>query len=137
MNARYETVIIGSPTLPDEEFASIVTSLEGTITEGGGTVLRTEPWGKRKLAYKIQKFDEGHYSLLFYEAPAALVTELERRIRMNERLMRFLTVHVDWEEKVAKAAALKAARVPRPGSVVPMDEAPDQYGDAGDIEGGR
>lgn len=107
---RYETIIVGDPTLTDDENTAIVGSLESTIAEGKGTLIRTEPWGKRKLAYRVQKFDEGIYTLFFYEGEAVLVKELERRIRMNDRLIRFITVKVDWEEKVAKAEAAKALR---------------------------
>ena len=110
MTGRYETIIVGDPTLTDEEHGAIIAGLEATISEGKGTLIRTEPWGKRKFAYKVHKFDEGNYTLFFYDGEAALVKELERRIRMNDRLVRFLTVKVDWEEKVAKAEALRAAR---------------------------
>jgi small subunit ribosomal protein S6 len=135
---RYETTFLGAPTLTEEENAAIVTALEGTITEGKGTLIRTEPWGKRRLAYRVQKFDEGYYTLLFYEAEPSVVHELERRIRLNENLLRFLTVKVDWEEKVARAAALKAARR-RPAS----EAAPEEIGygedvmETGEFEGGE
>ena len=139
MTGRYETIIVGAPTLSEEDLGAIVTSLEGTIREGKGEVIRTEPWGKRKLAYRIQKFDEGYYTLFFYQSEPAVVHELERRIRMNERLIRFLTVKVDWEEKVARAAAQKAARR-APSPDVAVDEggfAEMDGGDAGEDEGGR
>ena len=110
MLGRYETIVVGAPTLTEEEHAAIVTSLEGTIAEGKGTLIRTEPWGKKKLAYRIQKFEDGYYTLLFYEAEPTVVREIERKIRMNDTLIRFITVKVDWEEKVARAEAHKALR---------------------------
>lgn len=136
MTGRYETIILGLPTMTEAEFGEIVSTLETTISEGKGTLIRTEPWGKRKLAYTVQKFDEAYYALFFYDSPPALVHEIERRIRMNERLMKFLTVKVDWEEKVAIAAALKAARKPRPGLPPPMDDGGYDHGDLDD-DGGR
>jgi small subunit ribosomal protein S6 len=139
VTGRYETIIVGAPTLTEEEHGAIITALEATIAEGKGTLIRTEPWGKRKLAYKVQKFDEGYYTLLFYESEAAVVRELERRVRMNDKLLRFLTVKVDWEEKVAKAEALAALRK-RPGAPRPImdDGLPDvESDDAGEFEGGR
>ena len=138
MRNRYETTFVGAPTLTEEENLAIVSSLENTIAEGKGTLIRTEPWGKRRLAYRVQKFDEGYYTLLFYESEPAVVHELERRIRLNENLLRFLTVKVDWEEKVARAEALKAARR-RPSS----GAAPEEIGygedaiDTGEFEGGE
>jgi len=138
VTGRYETILVGVPTLTDDEFSEIVSSLQATVTEGKGTVIRTEPWGKRKLAYRVQKFDEAHYALLFYEGPSSLVHELERRIRMNERLMRFLTVKVDWEEKVARAAAEKAARRPRStGEAAVVEDGRFRYEGAADDEGER
>lgn len=136
MTTRYETIVVGVPTLTEEEFEEILTSLQSTIREGKGTVLKCEPWGKRKLAYRVQKFDEGYYALLFYESPPAVVHEVERRIRMNERLVKFLTVKVDWEERVARAAELKAQRKPRSGPPRPVDDMADAF-DGGDMEGGR
>ena len=133
MTTRYETIVVGVPTLTEEEFEEILTSLQSTIREGKGTVLKCEPWGKRKLAYRVQKFDEGYYALLFYESPPAVVHEVERRIRMNERLVKFLTVKVDW---VARAAELKAQRKPRSGPPRPVDDMADAF-DGGDMEGGR
>ena len=139
MKARYETLVVGAPTLTEDESAAIVTGLEGTIAEGKGTLIRTEPWGKKRLAYRIDKFDEGYYTLLFYEAEPAVVHELERRIRLNESLVRFLTVKVDWEEKVARAEALKAARR-RPTPAGSSEESPRFEEDIetdNEYEGGR
>jgi len=137
-------LVVGAPTLTEDESAAIVTGLEGTIAEGKGTLIRTEPWGKKRLAYRVQKFDEGYYTLLFYEAEPAVVHELERRIRLNESLIRFLTVKVDWEEKVARAEALKAARR-RPAGAGPdaggggdeRSRFDDDIEPDGDYEGGR
>ena len=141
MKARYETLVVGAPTLTEDESAAIVTGLEGTIAEGKGTLIRTEPWGKKRLAYRVQKFDEGYYTLLFYEAEAAVVHELERRIRLNESLIRFLTVKVDWEEKVARAEALKAARRRPTGQPDAVADEGSRFDDEiepdGDYEGGR
>jgi small subunit ribosomal protein S6 len=136
VTTKYETIVVGVPTMTDDEFSGILSSLQSTIQEGGGTVLQCEPWGKKRLAYRVQKFDEGYYALLFHQSPAPVVHEVERRIRMNERLMKFLTVKVDWEEKVARAAELKAARRPR---TTPATRSDDDAGfDApGDMDGGQ
>jgi len=139
LKARYETLVVGAPTLTEEESAAIIGSLEGTIAEGKGELIRTEPWGKKRLAYRVQKFDEGYYTLLFYEAEPTVVHELERRIRLNESLLRFLTVKVDWEEKVARAEVLKAARRrPTPPGIAADESSRFDYDqDGGDYEGGR
>jgi len=137
VTGRYETIVVGIPTLTEDEFAEGVKALEGTITEGKGTLIRTEPWGKKRLAYRVDKYDEGYYTLFFYESEPAVVRELERRIRMNDKMLRFITVKVDWEEKVRRAEALAATsrRQPRERQVE------EGYGeaemdDAGDMGGG-
>lgn len=137
MKARYETLVVGVPTLTEDESAAIVTGLEGTIAEGKGELIRTEPWGKKRLAYRIQKFDEGYYTLLFYEAEPSVVHELERRIRLNESLIRFLTVKVDWEEKVARAEVLKAARRRPTGPNASSDDRSDFDDDQDDYDRDR
>ena len=143
MTGRYETIVVGAPTLTEDESAAIVSSLESTIADGKGTLIRSEPWGKKKLAYRVQKFDEGYYTLLFYEAEPTVVRELERRIRMNDTLIRFITVKVDWEEKVARAEAQKALRRRPEGDTaraaaddIPFGEGIDGL-DSGEFEGGR
>ncbi|MGH9389846.1 MAG: 30S ribosomal protein S6, partial [Vicinamibacteria bacterium] len=110
---RYETIVIASPLVTDEDMNQVISNLEHVIADGGGNVIRVDRWGKRRMAYRIKKFEEGHYALIFYEASGDLIREVERRIRIDDRLIRFMTVHVDWEEKLARAEAERAARPPR------------------------
>ena len=99
---------------------------------------RSEPWGKKRLAYRVQKFDEGYYALLFHQSPAAVVHEVERRITMNERLMKFLTVKVDWEERGRSRG--RARRPPgAPGRIASRrsDRRSTGFDAPGDMDGGR
>ena len=138
MTGRYETIVVGVPTLTEDEFGDVVKSLESTITEGKGTLIRTEPWGKKRLAYRVDKFDEGYYTLFFYESEPPVVKELERRIRMNDQMLRFITVKVDWEEKVAKAELLKATsrRQPRERQAEDVPFGDGEMDEVGDLGGG-
>ncbi len=88
---RYETVFIISPNVPDQEVNEIISSFEQVIGGGKGNLIQTDRWGKRRFAFPIKKFDEGNYILFFYEADGACVKELERKMRMNENVIRFLT----------------------------------------------
>ncbi len=108
---RYETTIIAAPNVTEDELNQIVAALEKVVADGGGTLIRTDRWGKRRLAFRVRKHEDGIYVLMFYEAPSAVVREIERRIRIEDRLIKFLTVLVDWEEKVARAEAARAARI--------------------------
>ena len=131
---RYESTIIAVPTLSDEDAGKLVTAYEELIASNGGTVLRTDRWGKRRLAYRVKKQEDGIYTLFFYEGPADLVRELERRARIDDRVIRFMTVHVDWEAKVARAEEARALRERnRPARPVPPG-LPDDEGGYSDEE---
>jgi len=106
MNLRhYETMIITKPTLTDEEKAKNIESIKKVIENFNGEVVAVDNIGVRELAYPIQKFERGHYYIIYYKAPAPAVTELERQLRYNEDLLRFMTVKYEtkrdikrWEE---------------------------------------
>jgi len=96
---RYETIFIASPTLTDEQVDELVKYFEGIIAEQGGELLKTEKWGRKKLAYEVEKFSEGFYTLYEYTAGPTLVAELERRFRNHDAVIRFLSVRMDEDSK--------------------------------------
>ena len=89
---RYETVFVLPPDLEEGRTREILGRLEGIIDQQGGTLVRREDWGVRKLAYEIKRCSRGHYFLFDYAGPAQVVSELERHIKMIESILRFLTV---------------------------------------------
>jgi small subunit ribosomal protein S6 len=89
---EYELVLILRPDLDDAVTQEVVDKVVSTVAENDGHLLLTDDWGSRKLAYPIKKHLKGHYFLINLLAPAALVTELERRIRITDAVIRFLTV---------------------------------------------
>ena len=102
---HYETMFILKPTLSDEEKETIVESIKNTIVQNGGEVVTLDNIGIRELAYPINKFERGHYYIIYYKAPAKAVLELERQMRYNEDLLRFMSVKYEtkrdikrWEE---------------------------------------
>lgn len=94
LNHEYETVIIVRPDIEEAATLALVAKMEAVITENQGRVLLRDDWGQRKLAYAIGKHQKGFYSLLNYTAPADLVEELERKIRIEDNIIRFLTVKI-------------------------------------------
>ncbi len=92
---EYETIVILRPDLDDSVTTGLIEKLEQIITGQGGHILLRDDWGKRKLAYPIAKHQKGHYTLIAHLAPPELVTELERRIRNEDSIIRFLTSKVD------------------------------------------
>jgi small subunit ribosomal protein S6 len=93
--AYYEHVLIARQDISPQQVDALVEDITRTITEQGGTVGKTEYWGLRNLAYRVRKNRKGHYCLLNIDAPAAAVHELERRQRINEDVLRFITLRVD------------------------------------------
>jgi len=111
MQRFYEVMFIVRPDVADEDLDKLIAGLEQTVTSGGGSVRSTEKLGRRKLAYLVRKFNEGNYVLLTIDADGALIAELERRLRVSEPVIKFITVRMDEEEKrLAKVKAIRATR---------------------------
>ena len=107
----YEELFIVKPDAPEEEVDGFVTQIKDLIASGKGTVEKADKWGVRKLAYRIQKYKEGIYILVQFSAPSDLVKEVERRMRVTDLVIKFITVRIDEEEKrLAKVKALRGVR---------------------------
>ncbi len=91
----YEHVVITRPEISPQQVDALVEDITKTIKDLGGHVGRTEYWGLRNLTYRIRKNRKAHYSLLNLDCPATAVHELERRLRINEDVMRFKTIRVE------------------------------------------
>ncbi len=104
-------MFIVRPDVADEDVDKLIASLDQTVTGGGGTVRTTEKLGKRKLAYMVRRFNDGNYILLTIDADGSLIAELERRLRVSEPVIKFITVRMDEEEKrLAKVRAIRATK---------------------------
>ena len=101
---KYETTFILEPGFDDGRINEEIERVSQWIRDLGGEVLEVQRWGKKRLAYEIEKKRDGIYTLMLYQAAGATVKELERRLRLNESVMRVLTVvHVPPELTVPKA----------------------------------
>ena len=87
----YEVMYIGTPETSDEDITKLNEAIEKMITDDGGSIVKTEAMGRRKLAYPIQKKTEGHYTLFEIEGSGQEIAELERRMRVNDTVMRYIT----------------------------------------------
>ena len=90
----YETLFIIHPDLEESEINKTIDAVQEIITTGGGTILKVDKWGKRQLAYIIQKKREGYYVLIYFEAPPTLIAELTRRYKLTDPIMRYLVVQL-------------------------------------------
>jgi small subunit ribosomal protein S6 len=123
MNRTYEIMFIVRPDVEEADLDKLIEGFSSTIATGGGEVKSVEKMGRRRLAYTVRKFNDGFYVLLNIAAEGKLITEIERRLRVSEPVIKFITVRMDEEEKrLAKVKALRDTKVKR--SAQPMQHHP-------------
>jgi small subunit ribosomal protein S6 len=114
----YEELFIVKPDAPEEEVDAYIGQLKELITNGKGTVEKADKWGTRKLAYLVSKYNEGVYVLFQFSSSPELVKEIERRMRVTDMVIKFITVRIDEKtkkiEKRKKQRDKRAARRPPP-----------------------
>ncbi|GFO67972.1 30S ribosomal protein S6 [Geomonas limicola] len=105
----YETIYIVQPDLGDEELKGLSTKVQDIIASMNGDFKRLEDWGVRKLAYPINKNPRGRYFYLRFDGDSALIAELERRLRLDDKVIRYQSVKLETEVVAPAAAPVKAA----------------------------
>ena len=124
MNRSYEIMFIVRPDLEEAEIDKLIEGFTSNITSGGGEVKQAEKMGRRRLAYTVRKFNDGFYVLLVVAAPGSLIGEIERRLRVTEQVIKFITVRTDEEEKrLAKVKAIRDTKVKRSAQPIPAQPA--------------
>jgi len=112
MQRTYELMFIVRPDMPEEEQDKLISNLETQVGNAGGSVKSVERMGKRRLAYVVRKFQDGIYVLMVLEGEGGMVKEVERRLRVTEPVIKFMTVRVDEEQKrLAKVKAIRDTKV--------------------------
>jgi small subunit ribosomal protein S6 len=119
----YEELFIVKPDAPEEEVNAFVDQLKTLITNGKGTIDKVDLWGVRKLAYRVSKYAEGRYILIQFSSSPEAVKEIERRLRVTDMVIKFITVRIDEKQKKIdkrkKAREKRAARRPAPQVAAP------------------
>jgi small subunit ribosomal protein S6 len=105
----YETIYIVQPDLGEEEIKAISTKVQDIVANMNGDFKRLEDWGTRKLAYPINKSPRGRYFYLRFDGDSPLIAELERRLRLDDKVIRYQSVKLDVDVVVAAAAPVKSA----------------------------
>jgi small subunit ribosomal protein S6 len=127
MNRSYELMFIVRPDMVDEELTKLISTLESSVTASGGTA-KSEVWGKRRLAYRVGKFNDGIFVLMLIEATGAAIHEVERRLRVTEPVIKFLTVRTDEElkrlDKIKKLRDSKKKASAQPAAAAPAPVTP-------------
>ncbi|MDR2561276.1 MAG: 30S ribosomal protein S6 [Holophagales bacterium] len=119
---QYESIFIASPELTEEQADELVKYFEGIIAEQGGELLKTDRWGRKKLAYDVRKFSEGNYTLFELKAGPKLIAELERRYRNHENVIKYLSVRVDETQKAASRQKVRYERESKRKAVAGIKE---------------
>ncbi len=130
MNRTYELMFIVRPDMTEEDQDKLISTLETAVTSSGGAVKSTEKMGKRRLAYIVRRFHDGLFILLTFEGSGGLVHELERRLRVTEPVIKFLSVRIDEEQKrLDKIKAIKDSRRKVSATPAPAPVAAERAGE--------
>ena len=123
MNRTYELMFIVRPDMTEEDQDKLISTLETAVTSSGGQVKNMEKMGKRRLAYMVRRFHDGLFLLLTFEGSGGLVHELERRLRVTEPVIKFLSVRIDEEQKrLDKIKAIRDSRKKASAAPAPPSE---------------
>src|SRR6267154_3102499 len=131
MNRTYELMFIVRPDMTEEDLDKLLSMLQSIVPASGGSIVKVDKMGKRRLAYTVKRFHEGIYVLMVIEGGGAVIHEVERRLRVTEQVIKFLTVRTDEEQKrLDKIKALRdsrkkvSAQPPAPAPVAAVAETP-------------
>jgi small subunit ribosomal protein S6 len=113
---RYELMLVFRPDAPDERLSAIIDRTTRQITATGGQIIKVAPWGRRRLAYPIDRQREGSYHIIVFESPTSAVAELERSLLITEEVLRHLVVRQERPAKAMRGAASDEERL------LPSDE---------------
>jgi small subunit ribosomal protein S6 len=127
----YETLFVVKPTLTDEETVAQIAKIKDILAKEGAQLLGTNDMGMRKLAYPVQKNDRGYYTVLFYKSEGTVITELERNLKINEEVIKFLTVKYSNTKEMTQFNKLVAAtNKPAPEKATPVKAEPAKVEEA-------
>ena len=118
----YETTFIVNASLDDSQVDSVIGRVQDTITKNGGSVEALNKWGRKRLAYPINKKTNGYYVNIEFKAPSTLLAVLERSFQLDEMILRYLTIVLDPRAIVARAAAAAPAATEPPAAPIPTRE---------------
>ncbi len=98
---QYELLFVLKPTLTEEEIATHIANVKASIEKDGGEIVATDDMGMRKLAYEVAKTNRGYYTVFYFNANPAQIAEIERLLRINENILKFMTVKYEKKKEIA------------------------------------
>lgn len=124
--ALYEHIFMARQDVSAQQVDQMIEQYKALLEENGGNVAKTENWGLKSLTYRIKKNRKAHYALMNIDAPSPAVQEMERQMRINEDILRFLTVRVEEHEEGPSVMLQKRDRDDRPGKGGPRGDRPER-----------
>jgi small subunit ribosomal protein S6 len=125
---RYELMLVLKPDAPDERAAAVIDRTTRYVVAEGGQIVKVAPWGRRRLAYPIDRYRDGSYHIVVFEAPAEAIAELERSLQITEDVLRYLVTRAIKPVKVRRdaAAAEDAEDVDAEADLPPSEDEDDE-----------
>ncbi len=119
---RYELMLVLRPDLPDDRTSAVIDRTTRAITASGGQIVKVAPWGRRRLAYPIDRYREGSYHIILFESPAEAIAELERGLLITEELLRHLVTRVERPVKASRREGAEDSEFAAPPSDEPEED---------------
>jgi small subunit ribosomal protein S6 len=119
---RYELMLVLRPDAPDDRASAVIDRTTRQLVAAGGQIVKVAPWGRRRLAYPIERYRDGSYHILVFEAPSEAIAELERSLEITEEVLRHLVVRVERPVKAARKDGSASADASEDGDLPSDDE---------------
>ena len=123
---RYELMLVLKPDAPDERASAVIDRTTRYVVASGGQIVKVAPWGRRRLAYPIDRYREGSYHIVVFESPAEAIAELERSLQITEDVLRYLVTRSEKPVKARRDAAAADGSDEESDSDLPSDEDEDE-----------
>ena len=121
---HYELLFVLKPTLTDEETKAQITKIQENIAAQEATIVATDDMGMRKLAYPVEKNERGYYTVVYFQAPGVAIAEIERLLRINEEILKFMTVKYSNKKEIAQFSKMAEAVAKKEAAVPVKEETP-------------
>ncbi len=121
---HYELLFVLKPTLTDEETQAQIAKIQENITAQEAEIVATDDMGMRKLAYPVEKNERGYYTVVYFKAPGAAIAEIERLLRINEEILKFMTVKYTNKREIAQFGKMAEAVIKKHTPAPVKEEAP-------------
>ena len=112
---RYELMLVLRPDAPEDRIQAVLEKTTRHVTETGGQIVKAAPWGRRRLAYQVDRYRDGSYHIIHFDAPPEAIVDLERTLLITEEVLRHLVVRVDRPVRAARGKGDDVELVPPPG----------------------